>query len=102
MSLPILYAETPLSVPAKTFDKVWIELIEISAPSPDQDAIARVRLRRFQTVDGASELEPDSMKLEVTDILAKSQTDPDLAAAVSTLMAYIAKVGRENGVIAAH
>lgn len=100
MPLPVLYAETPLSVPAKSFDKVWIELIEISAPSPDGDAVARVRLRRFQTVDGVSELEPDSVKLEVADILSKSATDPDLAAAVGALMAYIAKVGREEGIIA--
>lgn len=100
MALPILYAETPLSVPATTFDKVWIELIEITAPSPDEDATARVRLRRFQTANGVSELERGSAMLVVENIIANSETDPDLAAAVNALMAYVAKKGIAEGVIA--
>jgi hypothetical protein len=101
MPLPILYAETPLSVPAKTYDKVWIELVEISAPSPAGDATATVRLRRFGTdAEGNVHTDSESQRLEVKDILATSQTDPDLAAAVQALMGYIAKAGIESGVIA--
>lgn len=100
MPLPILLAETPLHVPSKTFDKVWIELIEIHAPSPDRDAVARVRLRRFRTEGGDSELAMEPMHLEVHDLLAKSATDPKLATAVAALMEYIATVGRAEGLIA--
>lgn len=100
MTLPILYAQSPLSVPAKVYDKIWIELIEISAPSPDSDATARVRLRRFQTADGVSELEQNSFLLVVDNIIAASDTDPDLAVAVNALMTYIAKKGIEDGIIA--
>ena len=100
MALPILLASQPLVVPAKTFDKIWVEAISISAPSPDQDATAIVRLRRFQTIDGVSECEQESQKIEVNGILSLAETDPELAAAVGSLMAYIAKVGAEKGLIA--
>jgi len=99
MTLPILLAAQPLVIPERTFDKIWVEAISISAPSPDQDATAIVRLRRFQTVDGVSECEQESQKLEVNGILALAETDSDLAAAVGALMAYIAKIGVEQGVI---
>lgn len=101
MELPLLMAAQPLTIPARTYDRVWVEQIEITAPSPAGDAVARVRLRRFD-VDGQGEvhIEADSQKLEVENLLATSQTDADLAAAVGSLMAYIAKAGVAAGVIA--
>lgn len=101
MELPLLIAASPLSVPARNYDRVWIEAIEITAPSPSGDAVARVRLRRFDVDEaGVVHTEPDSQKLEVENLLATAQTDPDLAAAVGSLMSYIAKVGVQQGVIA--
>jgi hypothetical protein len=101
MELPLLIAAQPLTVPARTYDRVWIEAIEITAPSPSGDATARVRLRRFDVDEaGVVHTEPDSQKLEVENLLASAQADPDLAAAVGSLMAYIAKVGIQQGVIA--
>jgi hypothetical protein len=101
MELPLLIAAQPLAVPARTYDRVWIEAIEITAPSPSGDATARVRLRRFDVDEsGVVHTEPDSQKLEVENLLASAQSDPDLAAAVGSLMAYIAKVGIQQGVIA--
>jgi hypothetical protein len=101
MPLPILYAAEPLTVPAQYCDKVWIELIEISAPSPAGDASATVRLRRFGTDEnGNVHTAPDSQRLEVKDILATSATDPELAAVVQALIGFIAKAGQESGVIA--
>lgn len=101
MDLPLLLAAQPLSVPARNYDRVWIEAVEITAPSPSGDAVARVRLRRFDVDDeGVVHTEPDSQKIEVENLLAAAQTDLDLAAAVGSLMAYIAKVGIEQGVIA--
>jgi hypothetical protein len=101
MTPPLLIAASPLTVPARNYDRVWIEAIEITAPSPSGDATARVRLRRFDVDEaGVVHTEPDSQKLEVENLLAASQADPDLAAAVGSLMSYIAKIGVAQGVIA--
>jgi hypothetical protein len=100
MSLPILYAQDPLSVPAKEYDKVWVELIEIQAQDPNGDAVGRVRLRRFGVVDGKAELEPDSYLLEVPNLIAESENDPELASAIETLMAYVAKLAVQKGIVA--
>ena len=97
MSLPLLMAQTPLTVPATTYDRIWVELIEISAPSPSADANAYVRLRRFGVRDGAVVTDPESFRLEVPNILASN--DPDLAAVVTGIMNYIAKVGAAEGII---
>ena len=97
MALPLLMAQTPLTLPATTYDRIWVELIEISAPSPSADANAYVRLRRFGVRDGAVVTDPESFRLEVPNILASS--DPDLAAVVTGIMNYIAKVGAAEGII---
>jgi hypothetical protein len=101
MNLPLLMAAEPLVIPARNYDRIWIEAVEISAPRPDGDAVARVRLRRFTVDDaGVVHTEPDSQKLEIADSLAKSATDEELATAIQAIMAYIAKAGTEQGVIA--
>lgn len=99
MSLPLLMAQTPLTVPATTYDRIWVELIEISAPSPSGDANAYVRLRRFGVRDGAVVTDPESFRIEVPNIIASSADDPDLAAVVTALMGYIAKTGAAEGII---
>jgi hypothetical protein len=90
-------AQTPLTVPATTYDRIWVELVEISAPSPSADANAYVRLRRFGVRNGEVVTDPESFRLEVPNILASS--DPDLAAVVTSIMNYIAKVGAAEGII---
>jgi hypothetical protein len=102
MDTPIFSAADPLVIPAKVYDRVWVEEVIIYAPDPNGDASARVKLRRFTVVDGVAELEPDAGTwLSVPNVLATAANDPDLAQAVSSLMAYIAKTGRAQGVIAA-
>jgi len=100
MALPLLMAQTPLTVPATTYDRIWVELIEIAAPSPSADANAYVRLRRFGVRDGEVVTDPESFRLEVPNILASS--DPDLAAVVTGIMSYIAKIGAAEGIIQGH
>jgi hypothetical protein len=90
-------AQNPLTVPATTYDRIWVELVEISAPSPSADANAYVRLRRFGVRNGEVVADPESFRLEVPNILASS--DPDLAAVVTSIMNYIAKVGAAEGII---
>lgn len=100
MNPPTLYAADPLVIPAQSLDKIWVEVIEIFAPSPSEDATAIVRLRRFGTDGGVTHVAPDTYKIEIEDLLQKAADDPDLAAAVQAIMKYVAKAGRERGLIA--
>jgi hypothetical protein len=101
MAVPTLLAAAPTSINA-VYDKIWVEEIVIAAPTLGGDATARVRLRKFRTLpDGSGEFAPDAGEwLQVDSLLAGAESDPDLAAVVTSLMAYVAKVGIEAGVIA--
>jgi hypothetical protein len=100
MPIPTLLAASPTSINA-TYDKIWVEEIVISAPTLGGDATARVRLRKFRSTDDGGEFAPDAGEwLTVDSLLAGAESDPDLAAVVGSLMAYVAKVGVQQGVIA--
>jgi len=95
-----LFAAQPLTL-AATYDKIWVSEIVISADDPTDDAVARVKLRRFRTFDGRVEFSPEPpIWLEVDGLLAAAATDPELAGVVAGLMGYVARVGIEQGVIA--
>jgi hypothetical protein len=99
--IPTLYASEPLSISA-TYEKLWVREIVISSPTVGGEAEARVTLVRFRTTaDGVEEAPAEPVRLHVRDLLAGADSDPDLAAAVGALMAYVGKVGIEQGVIAA-
>lgn len=98
--VPTLFAAQPLTLSA-TYDKLWLSELVISAERPADDAIATVKLRRFRTVDGSVEFSPEPpIWLEVDGLLAEAASDPQLAAVVTGLMQYIAKIGATQGVIA--
>ena len=100
MAIDVLMAQSPLSVPAITYDRIWVEVVEISAPSPAGEVTANVRLRRYALLpDGSVATDPESFRLTVTELLQKSATDTELAAALTATMAYIAKVGVAEGII---
>ena len=99
--IPTLFASEPLDVPAKVFDKLWVREIVLSSPTGGE-AEARVTLVRFRTTDdGVEEAPAEPVRLHVRDLLAGAEADADLAAAVGALMNYVAKVGIEQGVVAA-
>jgi hypothetical protein len=98
--IPTLYAAEPLSY-AATYDKLWCREIVVSSPTGGE-AEARVTLVRFRTTDdGVEEAPAEPIRLHVRDLLAGAEADADLAAAVGALMAYVAKVGVEQGIVAA-
>lgn len=100
MAIDTLFAASPTVINA-TYDKVWVSEIVISAPDLGGDAQARVLLRKFRSTESGAEFSPEPGEwITVDSIIAGAQTDPDLAAAVGSLMSYIAKVGVEQGVIA--
>lgn len=100
MSIKTLFAASPNVINA-TYDRVWIQEIVISAPSPDGDAQARACLRKYRSTDTGSEFAPDAGEwLTVENVLAESANDPDLAAAIAPLMAFIAKRAAAQGLVA--
>ena len=101
MPVETLPAASPVTVPAKTYDKVWVEEVVISAPDPNGDASARVRMRLFTEVDGVKELLDKVHFVQADGPLANASNDPDLDAAVTHLMAYVGKVAVQEGIVAA-
>jgi hypothetical protein len=98
--IPTLFASEPLAISA-TYDRLWVREIVVSSVVGGE-AEARVTLVRFRTTDdGVEEAPAEPVRLHVRDLLAGAEADADLAAAVGALMAYVAKVGIEQGVVAA-
>jgi hypothetical protein len=98
--IPTLYASEPLAISA-TYDRLWVREIVVSSVTGGE-AEARVTLVRFRSTEtGVEEAPAEPIRLHVRDLLAGADSDPDLAAAVGALMAYVGKVGIEQGVIAA-
>ena len=98
--IPTLYAAEPLSY-AATYDRLWVREIVVSSPTGGE-AEARVTLVRFRTTEtGVEEAPAEPVRLHVKDLLAGAEADADLAAAVGALMNYVAKVGQQEGVVAA-
>ena len=100
--LPNLVPSEVSVIPAKTYDKLWVEEIIISAGTLGGDAVARVRLKKFGVFDGVAEYMPGDQGtwLVIDNLLSKSEQDSDLANIVQSLLLYIGKAGAEQGVIA--
>lgn len=98
--LPILNAAEPTEIPAKVYDRVWVSEVIIRAPDPNQDIIGEVKLHKYGMFDGKAELDPNGGQwIRVDSMLAKSEEDADLQAAMSGIIAYVAKLGAENNVV---
>ena len=99
MAIDTLFAASPHVINA-TYDKVWVSEIVISAPDLGGDAQARVLLRKFRSTESGAEFSPEAGEwITVDSIIAGAESDPDLAAAVGSLMAYVAKKGIEAGIV---
>jgi hypothetical protein len=100
MSLPILSAASPTTIPAKVYDRVWVEEISIKGPDPNSEVSGEVKLHKYGMFDGVAELEPDGGQwIRMDKMLEESATDSDLAAAMGALIAYVNKLGQENDII---
>ncbi len=102
MSLPIFPAKTPEVIPAKSYDKIWIKEIVVSAPDPNGEVNGEVKLSKYGMFDGVAETQPDNLDqwLRVSNMLEASLTDEDLALALQALLGYVYKLGIMEGVIA--
>lgn len=99
--IPNLIAKEPSIIPEKTFDKLWVEEIIISAPNPNEDANAMVKLKKFGVFDGVAEFMPtdNGIRLDIENLLAKSAEDQELASIVYSLLLYIKKYGIQKNII---
>jgi hypothetical protein len=98
--LPVLNASDPTIIPEKVYDRVWIEEVIIRARDPNGDFGGEVKLHKYGMFDGKAELEPGNGKwIIVEEILAKSEEDTDLQAAMAAIINYVTKLGAENNII---
>jgi len=100
--LPNLVPVEVSVIPAKTYDKLWVEEIIISAGTLGGEATARVQLRKFGVFDGVAEFMPgdNGTNMFIKNILSQSAEDNDLANIVQSLLLYIRKAGIEQGLVA--
>lgn len=100
--IPTLYTAPSATVSINAvYDRIWLREVVIQASQIGGEAEARVMLARYRlTDDGVEEAPAEPLRLHLTDLLAGADADPDLAAAISAIMTYVAKAGIEQGVIA--
>ena len=100
MPAPTLNAATPVTVPSKTYDKVWIEELVIRGYDPNADVTADARLRYFGEFDGKREFGADVVRVSATNLLSNPDNDRDPDTAVTSPMAFVAKLAITQGVVA--
>jgi len=100
--LPILDAVNPEVIPAKTYDRVWVEEVIIRAPDANKDITGDVKLRKYGMFEGVAEFEPGNGQwIRVENMLAKAEESASLASAMAGIIAYVTELGVENNVITA-
>ncbi len=109
--LPILNAADPSEIPAKVYDRVWVEEVVIRAPDPNSDITGEVKLHKYGMFTGldpegeeieVAELDPNGGHwIRVSNILEKSDSDPNLRAAMAGIIGYVAQLGVEKNIISA-
>lgn len=100
--IPTLYTSPDATVSINAvYDRIWLRECVIQASQIGGEAEARVMLTRFRTTDdGVEEAPAEPLRLHLTDLIAGADADPDLAAALTAIMNYVAKAGVEQGLIA--
>lgn len=99
-NLPILTATNPETIPAKTYDRVWIEEIIIRAPDPNGDILGEVKLRKYGMFDGVAEFEPrNGQWIRVENILEQSNSNETLQTAMSALITYVTQLAVSNDIV---
>jgi hypothetical protein len=70
-----IYAKEEITIPAKSFNKLWATQIEIYSPSPLEESSAIIRL---VPLNDAGEMHLlGAQTIQVRDILTRAQANPD-------------------------
>jgi hypothetical protein len=99
IELPELIAADPISRPAVTYDRYWLQTLVMQAPSPTQKATATVILAPYSQADGS--LLGQTVTLAVDDLFARAATDAQLAGAMAALVAAVQRLAADQGIVAA-
>jgi len=98
--LPVLTAADPTTIPAKTYDRIWIEEIVIRAPDPNGEIHGEVKLHKYGIFDGVAEFEPDHGRwIRIDNMLSLADSDTDLQNTMLSLISYVTKIGQNESVI---
>jgi hypothetical protein len=84
MPIPL---QTPITVPQKTADSVWITNLNIVAPAANRPVMANVTVAPFNSTTG--DIFRDKAKtIPIADVQAAAQQTPQIAAALQAI--YVA------------
>lgn len=110
--LPVFPASENTVIPEKIYDRIWINEISIRGGDPNGDVNGEVKMTKygmFPTGEVDADGQPiliaetwDSNQdvwLSIPNMLAASETDPELNMAMQALLGYAYKLGVMNGVI---
>ena len=101
MDFTTIFTKTTTVVPQKVFDRLWVQQINISAPTPTGDATARISFKKFAVTDGEVFLSDEPpINLDLNSLFLRAETDAELAGIMSSLMAYVHKVADAQGIAA--
>lgn len=95
-----IFTKAPIELTAKTFNKYWVTRVDISSPSPLEEAQAFCILVPYN--DNGEVAHSHAETLTVNDIMQKSQdTESNIAKAMHFLLLaindeYIAAQGEQN------
>jgi hypothetical protein len=80
---------TPITVPEKIFDKLWITQVRISSTGPGQETMAEVVLTPYN--DNGQMLPEESKVFTINSIMAKAAANPtsNIAKAMHFMIAAI-------------
>jgi hypothetical protein len=96
-------ATTPVVVPPGpqlTYDRWWLTNLMVNAGDPNKPVSVMAALKRQATLpDGTKQLHPQAVTLSVPDVFAQAEKTPEVAAAISQLLAAITAIGKAQGVL---
>lgn len=95
--LPELIATDPVTRPAVTYNRWWVQTLVFQAPSPTAEAIANVVLARYSSADGS--LSGDTVTLTLDNLLGRITDDYTLASAMAGIVSVVQRVAAERGIV---
>lgn len=90
----------PIVLPAKTYDKLWVKSVQITAPLPTLEAMANITLIPYVSATG--EVAPSTMavSLSIPNIFARiGGGDTKLADIMGKILEYVSKEAHDQGKI---
>jgi len=95
--LPELIATDPVTRPAVTYDRWWVQTLVFQAPSPMAEATANVTLASYSSADGS--LSGETATITLDNLMGRIGDDHTLAAAMAGIVQVVQRVAFERGIV---